>query len=254
MSPTASKSGATPGQVPSLPRILDAASVLLIDRQHGVARLLMGLRQPDNVFLPNKWVFPGGRLEQSDFEVTPATPLADADAAALLNGIAAPAPQSLAQALAVAAVRELFEETGHALALEAGMGAFPQGTACPALGPLGLRPHLAPLTLMARAITPPGRPRRYDTRFFVAERTAVIEGAGLGDGEFSKLGWFTIGEAQALDLPNITRRILADLETALAGTQGPLNAALTAPVPFYYQDGDAFRRDLIPRGLPRSQP
>lgn len=243
---SASTPRADPAQLP----ILDAACVLLVDRQGTRPRLLMGLRRPDNVFLPNKWVFPGGRLEATDFAVEPATPLGEDDAAALLAALPAPVSPLLPQALAVAAVRELFEETGHALALKSGEAGAPRGTACPRLGPLGLVPTLAPLRLIARAITPPGRTRRYDTRFFVTGRASVIEAVGPADGEFTEQGWFTFPEAEDLDLPNITRRILADLKIALArGFSDP-----PAAVPFYYQEGEAFRRDLIPRGLARSQP
>ena len=139
-------------------------------------------------------------------------------------------------------MRELFEETGHALAQPQRHGA-PSHEVWPSFETRRLCPHLAPLRFIARAITPPGRPRRYDTRFFVADRREVIEGAGPADGEFSDLNWFTLEEARALDLPNITRRVLADLEICLSASGGPG----FGDVPFYYQEGASFRRDLIPR-------
>ncbi len=231
--------------------IRDAASILLVDREAGSPRLLMGLRRADNVFLPNKWVFPGGRVEAEDGAIATASSLHPDDEGALLAALPAPAGRTFARALALAGVRELFEETGHAMAVSTASvrskvpaSAGCDATAWPAFHTLGLMPALAPLRLVARAITPPGRPRRYDTRFFVAERSSVIEGAGPGDGEFTDQGWFSLEDARALDLPNITRRVLADLEAIMA-QPGQLSLG---PVPYYYQDGGSFRRDLIGRG------
>ncbi len=201
------------------PAILDAASILLIDRAQDVPRVLMGLRQATNVFLPSKWVFPGGRLEPADALVSPATALNASDECALAARLGfAPIPPVFPQSLAMAAVRELFEETGHALALRTQATANHEGLPD---GPwatwrsLGLTPCISPLRFIARAITPPGRPRRYDTRFFIARREDVIEGAAAADGEFADLAWFTLAQAQALDLPTITRRILTDLDNML---------------------------------------
>lgn len=238
-------SAPAPAELP----IRDAASILLVDRSTPSPRLLMGLRRADNVFLPNKWVFPGGRLEAEDRCIATASPLHPADKAALLSALAVPADAAFAGALALAAVRELFEETGHAMGVRDASCGMPRPAAedrvWRAFHALGLRPALAPLRFIARAITPPGRSRRYDTRFFIAERASVIEGAAAGDGEFTDLGWFTFEDARRLDLPNITRRVLADLETVLAQP----GALSLGPVPYYYQEGESFRRDLIGRGF-----
>lgn len=225
-------------------RILDAASVLLIDDGDAEPRLLMGLRRADHVFLPNKWVFPGGRLEASDGTVVTASPLNGSCRAALERGYAGAKEASFAPSIAVAAVRELFEETGFALAETISpLNPSPPAATIEAFAQRGLIPSLAPLRYVARAITPPGRPRRYDTHFFMASRHHAIEGAGPSDGEFSSIAWLPMPEARTLDLPTITRRILADLESLLAAR----DASDKGPVPFYYQDGDVYRRDLIPR-------
>ena len=54
----------------------------------------------------------------------------------------------------------------------------------------GVRPDLNQLRYIARAITPPGRPRRYDTRFFLAEASAVRAVVSRTDGELSEIDWF----------------------------------------------------------------
>lgn len=231
------------GQPAAETKILDAASILLVDDTAPVPRLLMGLRQASNVFLPNKWVFPGGRLEPGDAMALSSGALRPGDEHALTQDLLPTTPaQSLARALAHAAVRELFEETGHALAVRhTHAPGAPVNGLCDQWQGLGLMPCISPLLFIARAITPPGRPRRYDTRFFIARRQETIENAGAADGEFADLNWFSIEEAKALDLPNITRRILADLEDLL---KGPEERAF---VPFYYEQAGTYRRDLIAR-------
>jgi hypothetical protein len=100
--------------------------------------------------------------------------------------------------------------------------------------------HLFPL---ARAITPPGRVRRYDTWFFVASASAVSADYATTDGELLDLGWFTLSEAGNLDLPNITRLVLNDV-AAVIGNRPALRDT-DEPLPFYYSVDSAFRRDLI---------
>lgn len=228
---------------PDTQPILDAASILLVDTAEPEARLLMGLRQPSNVFLPNKWVFPGGRLEAGDADFAVTGDLEPGDAYALGERLLPAAfRRNLPKALALAAVRELFEETGHAIATARATQAMACEGVWAHFNALGLSPSIAPLRFIARAITPPGRTRRYDTRFFIANRSGVIENAAPADEEFADLNWFTIDEARTLDLPSITRRILADLESLLL-----LGPVAPGPVPFYYEEAGIYRRDLIAR-------
>ena len=223
--------------------IFDAGVVIIVDTALAAQpKIFLGRRQPDNVFLPGKWVFPGGRSEADDLAVPAADPLADGDIAALRFGMSPPWTERQATALALTAVREVFEETGLAIGAPGVMaGAVP--TAWAAFAASGLRPALSPLRFIARAITPPGRPRRYDTRFFLCNATAIGASTGRHDGEFTEQGWFTLPQCRALDLPNITRLILDDASELLDEPAGGLAEA----VPFYYQLGGAFRRDLIPR-------
>ena len=224
------------------PCILDAASIILIEGVGLGARILMGRRQPDNIFLPNKWVFPGGRVEASDRDIACQDRLAPHDEAALMHGLNGSRDASWATTVALAAIRELFEETGVALGLAA-VGDDDLADVWPEFRARRLRPRLAPLTMIARAITPPGRPRRYDTRFFLTNRHNTIGEPGKGDGEFADLRWFTLSDARELDLPVITRIILGDVEGHLANPESGTRAA----VPFYYEQDGLFRRDLIPR-------
>src|SRR5260221_4077769 len=150
----------------------DAATLILIDRSGEKPKVLVGKRHDNVVFMPGKYVFPGGRVDKSDNRVPVAAPITRELEANLLKG----SPKivaSRARALAVAAIREACEETGLCLGRKS-------NGAAPALeGPwkpfteAGLLPDPSGLFLIARAITPPGRVRRFDTRFFTADASAI---------------------------------------------------------------------------------
>jgi 8-oxo-dGTP pyrophosphatase MutT (NUDIX family) len=215
---------------PEIP-IRDAACVVVVDSSGSVPRLLMGRRHSDQVFLPNKWVFPGGRVENEDRRFADAFP-------------GTFSPCDLAHEIkpfALAGIRELFEETGL---LIGGDGAsLDPGPAWQIFATAGRMPapeHLSPL---ARAITPPGRVRRYDTWFFLAGADALSTERAATDGELLDLGWFTPDEAYHLDLPRITQLVLNDVASIVRSERSSLGTA--AALPYYYSDGTSFRRDLI---------
>jgi 8-oxo-dGTP pyrophosphatase MutT (NUDIX family) len=211
--------------------IRDAACLLVADITGSEPKLLMGRRHADQVFLPDKWVFPGGRVEDEDRQ--------------LARLFAGPfSPTNLASEIrpfALAAIRELFEEAGM---LIGGAGALRDpGPAWQPFATAGMLPAPTSVYPLARAITPPGRVRRYDTWFFLANSNAIAGDIAATDGELLDLGWFTALEASNLDLPNITRLVLNDVGDALRGTRALGN--ISERLPFYYSDGMAFRRDLI---------
>src|SRR6185295_9216081 len=86
-----------------------AASLVLVRRSAHGPEILMGRRPPKAVF-PEAYVFPGGRLDPSDASIAPSTHLATT-VLEELRAHGACTPQ-LARALANAAIRETFEETG----------------------------------------------------------------------------------------------------------------------------------------------
>ncbi|OSZ72238.1 NUDIX hydrolase [Sphingomonas sp. IBVSS1] len=218
--------------VPILPgrslRPKDAATLLLIRRDGGPPRVLMGRRARGHVFMAQKWVFPGGRIHPSDFRVPVASELADHVATPLCRT----APPPRARALAAAAVRELFEETGLVLG-QPGKGVTRSPEWRDFLG-LGYLPHLAPLQFVGRAITPPVRPRRFDARFFMADADALVSlDPTSGSGELDEIAWFRWDEAERLDLPSITRAILADVAARLSDP--------TRPIPYHRFDAGKHR-------------
>jgi 8-oxo-dGTP pyrophosphatase MutT (NUDIX family) len=143
-----------------------------------------------------------------------------------------------ARALAVAAIRELAEETGLLLGdKQAGAAAWP------AFAEAGVMPDLGGLYFVARAITPPRRLKRFDTRFFVADAQAVahrVEGLVTADSELVELVWMPLTAARELDMVTVTKVVLGELEARLA--EGLSHAQ---PVPFYRMINRRIVRELL---------
>jgi 8-oxo-dGTP pyrophosphatase MutT (NUDIX family) len=213
-------------------RPFDAATLIVIDRKSGTPKFLMGKRSASLRFMPGKFVFPGGRIERGDGAMSVVGALHPRAERALLARVRRPSPDR-ARALALAAIREMYEETGILF----GSRAYGAPEQVPSEGWEAFRRHrvlpdLEALQVVARAITPPTRPRRFDTRFFAIDRQAIghVTDEVVGpDSELVELAWVTFRQARALDLPHITRVILTDLEDRLAAGFAP-----ELPVPFYY--------------------
>jgi len=198
----------TAGQRAARPR--DAATLILVRRDGPHPRVLMGRRHASHAFMPDKWVFPGGAVDRDDHRVPAASELR----APVLSSLMMTAPAARSRALALAAVRETFEEAGLRLARPAETPRTPPLWAEFMTG--GLAPDLSALDLIARAITPPYRPRRFDARFFTAEadRLTSLTPARIS-GELEEIAWVDLTEALALDLPSVTRFVLHELDERL---------------------------------------
>ncbi|MBO0766417.1 MAG: NUDIX domain-containing protein [Hyphomicrobiaceae bacterium] len=220
----------------------DAATLIIVDTASGEPRVLLGRRREDLVFMPGRYVFPGGRVDPSDRKVAVEHDLAPGNIENLMVAMKGNRTAARARALALAAVRETFEETGILIGAPLQPAPPPKARAWQQFFALGFRPALTQLTFFARAITPPGRPRRYDTRFFCVAAEAIAHRVAVGDGELSDLEWHTIEQARGLDLPNITRVVLEDLGERIAA--GALQKC-DMPVPFYHRRNGNFHRDLI---------
>src|ERR1700760_2620656 len=227
-------------------RPVDAATLILIDRTGSIPKVLVGKRHDKVVFMPGKFVFPGGRVDKADNRVPVAAPIPKELEANLLKG-SPKITASRARALAVAAIREACEETGLCL------GRKSDGKAPKLEGPwqpftdAGLLPDPSGLFLIARAITPPGRVRRFDTRFFTADASAIahrVDGVIHPDAELVELVWVELGSKPLADLHPMTKKVLGELETRLA--TGPLRH--DAEVPFYHFYAGQMHRDKLGEG------
>jgi 8-oxo-dGTP pyrophosphatase MutT (NUDIX family) len=221
---------AAPGHPNIPPR--DASTLILLDRSGPVPKVLMGKRHQSDVFLPNRFVFPGGGVDPSDRHMVPGVPLDPRAEKKLMMKIKQPTA-SKARALALAAVRETFEETG--LLLGARRDTAPKTPKGPwdAFAEAKIHPDLSTMHFIARAVTPPRRTRRYDARFFTMDASAIahtIEGKVGPDLELTELVWIPLPEIkQRIELLVITEIVLGDLMKQIeAGFSHDL------PVPYYH--------------------
>ncbi len=150
---------------------------------------------------------------------------------------------SKARTLALAAIRETFEETGLVLGAKHGeMGPPPEGPWADFVK-AGFYPDLSVLHFVARAITPPGRSRRFDARFFSVDASSIahkIDNVVHADAELVELVWVPLAEARTLDLPMITHIVLQELQDRVEAGFGR-----DLPVPFYRKPRDPYGRELI---------
>jgi 8-oxo-dGTP pyrophosphatase MutT (NUDIX family) len=208
----------------------DSATLILIDRAEATPKVLLGRRHQRHRFLPGKFVFPGGRIEPADRLMAASAALHDRHIARLMQRVKRPS-RAKALAFALAAVRETYEETGLMLGTQyAGVMPAAPGP-WSAFAKAGIMPDLSEIHFVARAITPPGRPLRFDSRFFTAEVSAIArrdEGFVGPDKELVELVWLPITEARRLDMPGITAVVLEELQERIA-----TGMSHDHPVPLY---------------------
>lgn len=193
----------------------DAATLILVRRDASVPRILMGQRSRGHVFMPDKWVFPGGRVDPVDARAPAATELLEDVQRRLADGNV----RRRARAFALAAVRETFEETGLVVGKAGALsGRVPSG-AWSQYAEHGAAAELSRFAFVARAITPPHRPRRFDARFFLAHAEEVLldDRPHASGEELLHVEWFALDEAEKLDLPSVTRFVIGQVRQRLAG-------------------------------------
>lgn len=208
----------------------DAATLILLDRSGSTAKVLMGRRHHGHVFLPGRFVFPGGAVDRRDRLMPAGTPLDPRAEAKLMRQVKRPSAAK-ARALALTAVRETFEETGLLLGTKRDDAPKTPDGPWAAFAEHRVHPDLAGMHFIARAITPPRRSRRYDTRFFTADASAIAHRIGgvIGpEAELVEMVWVPLDETKRLELMAITEMVLENLhEQIAAGFSHDL------PVPFY---------------------
>lgn len=208
--------------------IRDAATVIVLRDAETRPSVLMGQRGAAAAFMPNKFVFPGGAVDPDDASVPFTNPLNALCADRLLEDSVASVP-----ALAAAAIRELWEETGLLLGQP---GPWPDAARdWQSFAAQGMRPDPSALRFVFRAITPPGRPRRFDARFFLlnaSELQGDPDDFTHATDELSHLQWVPLDRARQFDLPFITEVVLAEVAGLLPSLDAP------ATVPFFKNDDE----------------
>ena len=220
----------------------DSATLILIDRAEKVPKVLLGRRHLRHRFMPGKFVFPGGRIEPTDRQMACRRALHPRHVARLMQRVRRPSAVKAA-GFALAAVRETYEETGLMLGVpQAGTIIAPPGP-WQAFARAGIVPDLSAIHFIARAITPPKRPLRFDSRFFAADVAAIArrdDGFVGPDKEFVELVWLPITEARQLDMPGITAVVLEELGDRIAAGMSHEH-----PVPLYRMLHKRFVREIL---------
>jgi 8-oxo-dGTP pyrophosphatase MutT (NUDIX family) len=223
------------------PQPKDAATLMLIDRSGKAPRVLMGKRHHAHKFMPGKYVFPGGRLDAADRAIKPLDELCG-DCTRRLGQHVQKWTEGRGRALALASIRETAEETGLLIGKADANGVTSKSEAWSLFVSKKIRPSLSALTFVARAITPPKRPKRFDTRFFLADRNSIgaeITGIVGPDTELVSLDWLTFEDALEVELPNITKVVLKDIAERLKAGE------IARPAPFYYFRNGGFQRKML---------
>ncbi len=209
-------------------KIRDAATVILLRDRETRPSILMGQRGAKAAFMPNKFVFPGGAVDAGDSEIPFDNGRSPSDAQRLSEE-----SQLSPETLAAAAIREVWEETAQVLGHRADWPDAPPDWR--RFADTGHRPDARALEFIFRAVTPEGRPRRFDARFFLADAAALASDpddfSGAED-ELSHLQWVPLDEARTLDLPFITEVVLAEVSARITGRGAPT-------VPFFRNDDEA---------------
>lgn len=176
-----------------------AATAVLVRESDAGPELLLLKRLRSAGFVPGAWVFPGGRVDEAD-----AVP----DLLALVEDV----PRGPDAPFWLAAIREVFEETGVLLARTAGGGPLPHtdaeaelrhwrnalldgaATLLDVMRGLDAVPDVGSMVYCSHWITPVAEPRRYDTRFFLAEQPPEAA-ASVDPREMSDALWLTPHDA-----------------------------------------------------------
>lgn len=205
--------------------IRNAATVIVLRDADHAPKVLMGQRGAKAAFMPNKFVFPGGAVDATDAQVPLHPTLTDL----CMRRLQHEADPALAIRLITAGIRELWEETGLTLG-SAGSWSGPVPAGWEGFAQSGHVPNAQAMHFIFRAITPPGRPRRFDARFFLVDAAQIVgdldDFSGAED-ELSHLQWVPMAEARDFNLPFITEVVLAEV-TAMLDTGLPPKS-----VPFF---------------------
>ncbi|EEE37246.1 hydrolase, nudix family [Rhodobacteraceae bacterium KLH11] len=211
--------------------IRNAATVIVLRDRFDDPSILMGQRGAKAAFMPNKFVFPGGAVDSADAGIALSSPLPDL----CVERLTQQSEPDLHNALAAAAIRELWEETGLILG-QPGPWSDPIPPDWQSFAEKGYRPSAEALQFVFRAVTPPGRPRRFDARFFLVDAGAIqgdLDDFTHASDELSHLQWVKISQAREFDLPFITEVVLAEIAARTADPNPP------ETVPFFLNNDEA---------------
>ena len=194
---------------PTIPRT--AASLILVRGEADNLSVLMGRRHATARFMPGVYVFPGGAVDDDDNKVTPASGLDPK----ITDSLKVAGNHQRAHALAIAAVRETYEETGLMLGAPGNVGAA-QSDSWISWRQQSIAPDLLRLGLVGRAITPKRFPIRFNARFFIASGESLY-GEIRSNGELEAIGWKPVSELAHLPMPDVQAFMIKQVQLTLQG-------------------------------------
>ena len=221
----------------------NASTMVLLDGTADNPKVLMGKRNKNLKFMPGALVFPGGSVDKYDGSVIAAEELSDTTQSRLMNAMRGRSTARGARALGVAAIREVAEESGLLIGKSGRFESDHEHWAD--FRNSEIIPSLSGIRLFARAITPPGMARRFDTWFFLAHRDEVgftPKGGFAPDGELEELQWISPEQAITENTREITRVMLVELINRLRQDK---NLSDDFPAPFYHTKGNRFSKKMI---------
>jgi len=212
----------------------DAASVVLLRGSRKDPEVLLGRRRQDARFMPGIYVFPGGRVDHTDYQHAVSASIQ----ATVLQKLMRHCSTDRAKAFIWAALRETWEETGLLIGQPGQIKPTGGSELHKAYTNSGQAPILNGLDYVARAITPARSPIRYDTRFFLIDGDKAT-GMLRQTSELEDIGWRCVSVAlNSLDLMNVTnfalqesmklwkRNVAPDADRRVARLSTRLNAKL----------------------------
>ena len=210
-------------------KIRNAATVIVVRNKYDNPSVLMGQRGVNAAFMPSKFVFPGGAVDDQDLSID------------ITNSINEVCKKRLSEenengpwnALVAAAIRELFEETGQIIGVEQEWPKPPSSWRD--FAKTGYVPDASNMSFVFRAITPPGRPRRFDARFFLIQAEYLrtnLDDFSMASDELSHLQWIPLKDVKNFDLPFITQVVLAEI------TGNLMNNGPPEKVPFFHNSNE----------------
>lgn len=216
------------------PRI--ASTIVLIHGPKENPKILMGQRSSRHDFMPSVYVFPGGRVDRADSYADYVGDLSPRSARILE---AAFTPRK-ARAVALASVRETYEETSLLLGQKAETNRNINNPSWDAFRKAGLKADLTGIEVFGRAITPPHRHKRFDAWFFV-KHLGMPDLPKIEDSaELLNVGWFTFAQIKELELQRATQMMLRVLEQYLSTDKPP------ADIFFSHATRGKFNSDRFP--------
>ena len=205
-------------------KIRSAATVIVVRNKHKNPSVLMGQRGVNAAFMPSKFVFPGGAVDDQDLSIDIKKSINEV----CKNRLLKENQNGSWSGLVAAAIRELFEETGQIIGVEEEWSEVPSNWE--EFAKTGYVPDASNMSFVFRAITPPGRPRRFDARFFLIQAEELrtnLDDFSMASDELSHLQWIPLKDTKNFDLPFITQVVLAEVTGNLMKSGPP------ARVPFF---------------------